>query len=605
MRLDDPKFNNKHCKACIKRNIAKYGSFDVLCDGITVEQDVKFAMKNGMDEETARWLYDSVYFFGKVYGQPAREYQKPILLCTARRMVGRQCRQTGKTLSITQKLVKFAVTNEKKTVLILAPTEKQIKKIWDEYLFRDCIDQCPEIKASVIGASQKPYYNVKFDNGSSILLMIANEGARGQTADIIYIDEAAIIGADMLNSIMMTIASKGPEAVIYLTSTPKGRGNYFFRACKEFKNYQEFHITIDDVEIMRDQREEYRELLGEDGYGQECMAEFPDGAGGPFSYAGIDLAKVEYDYKNCVKEPGMLYFGGVDWNGPNVGSHFYVVGFDPDSLRMKVVDKQVIASATWNSISAKNMLIDLNRKWNCKAWMCDYGYGHTIIEEIRMMSVKAGNGLHPDQMLKHIIEAVEFGASLILEDQFTKEEVKKTQRAFIVSQVSRLFEVHNNAVPISFSKKDADLIKSLESYKLLTVTDKGVEKFGFDKDAGIEDHLIDAFCLAIYGIVKNYSELFKKVILHAKLMLGRNILAPPEEKDERIIYGGSIVLLTDSSPEPIHLDARKIKDPSEAQADIIISRSITKSGIKRSFGGTNISNVIRSRGGYIKRTNGF
>jgi hypothetical protein len=88
-------------------------------------------------------------------------------------------------------------------------------------------------------------------------------------------------------------------------------------------------------------------------------------------------------------------------------------------------------------------------------------------------------------------------------------------------------------------------------------------------------------------------------------MLGRNILAPPEEKDERIIYGGSIVLLTDSSPEPIHLDARKIKDPSEAQADIIISRSITKSGIKRSFGGTNISNVIRSRGGYIKRTNGF
>jgi hypothetical protein len=605
MRFDDPKFDNKHCKACIKRNIAKYGSFNIRCDGITVEQDVKFAMANGMDEETARWLYDSVYFFGKVYGYPARLYQEPILYCTARRIVGRQCRQTGKTLSITQKLVRFAVTNEKKTVLILAPTEKQIKKIWDEYLFRDCIDQSPEIKQSVTAASQKPYYNVKFDNGSSILLMIANEGARGQTADIIYIDEAAIIGAEMLNSIMMTIASKGDEAVIYLTSTPKGRGNYFFRACKEFQNYQEFHITIDDVEIMHNQRAEYRDLLGETGYMQECMAEFPDGAGGPFSYAGIDLAKTEYDYNQCAKEPGLLYFGGVDWNGPNIGTYFYVLAFNPDKLTMKVVDKEVIASANWNSIVAKNALIELNRKWNCKSWMCDYGYGHTIIEEIRMMSIKAGNGDHPDQNLKHVIEAVEFGAPIIIEDQFTKEEVKKTQRAFMVSQISRLFEPHNKAVPISFSSKDVDLIKSLELYKLLSITDRGVEKYGFEKDAGIEDHLIDAFCLAIYGIVKHYSELFRKVILNAKLMHGRNILTPPPENDERVIYAGSIVLLTDNSPEPIHLDHRKIKDPTERAADIIISRSITKSGIKRSYGGPSINSVMRSRGGYIKRTEGF
>lgn len=603
MRLDDDKFNNPHCRACIKRNIAKYGEFKIQCKGITVEQDVAFAMQKGMDEETARWLYDTEYFFNKVYQHAARDYQVPILLCTATRLVGRQCRQTGKTLSITQKLIHFASVNEKKTVLILTPTEKQIKKIWDEYLFRDAIDQSPELKQSVVGASQKPYYNIKFDNGSSILLMIANEGARGQTADIIYIDEAAIIGAEMLNSIMMTIASKGPDATIYLTSTPKGRGNYFYRGCKEFKNYQEFHITIDDVEVMRDQREEYLDLLGEDGYSQECMAEFPDGTGGPFSYKGIDLAKVLYSYEACVKEPGYLYFGGVDWNGPNIGSHFYVLGFDPDKLTMKVVDKKVVASASWNSTVAKNALIDLNRKWDCKSWMCDYGYGHTIIEEIRAMSVKMGSGPHPDQMLKNIIEAVEFGANVIIEDKFTHEELKKTQRAFIVSQVSRLFEVHNGAVPIQFSSKDGDLIKSLESYKLLTITDRGVEKYGFDKDAGIEDHCIDAFMLAIYGVIKHYSDLFRKVILNSKLLLGRDLLNPPPETDEKTIYAGSIVLLTDNSPEPIYLDSSKIKEHNEDTRDIIVSRSITKSGVKRSYGGANLKGVMRSRGGIIKRTN--
>ena len=174
MNLEAKCFKNKLCKTCIKKNIAKYGSFNCKCDGITIEDDVAFAIKNGMAEHDARWAYDPCYFFEKVYGAAPRWYQKPILMCSSRNLVSRQCRQSGKTLAITMKIMHYVITNERKSVIILTPQEKQIKKIFDEYIHRDCINKSKEIKASLTSSVQKPYYQVTFDNGSNVKLMVAN-----------------------------------------------------------------------------------------------------------------------------------------------------------------------------------------------------------------------------------------------------------------------------------------------------------------------------------------------------------------------------------------------------------------------------------------------
>ena len=208
-------------------------------------------------------------------------------------------------------------------------------------------------------------------------------------------------------------------------------------------------------------------------------------------------------------------------------------------------------------------------------------------------------------MIKHIIEAVEFGSFLEIEDPFTKEEVKKTTKSFAVTQVSKIFEPNPQGyVPISFSKYDKELIDSLENYKLLQITDRGVEKYGFDKKDGFEDHAIDAFILAIYGIIKNYNELFKRMLAQSKLLNGKAIMQPPPEPEGKVVYAGSIVLLTDNSPEPIHLDSSKIKEPSEREP-IIVSRSITKSGLKRNYKMSSLHDIMRSRGGQVKRSLNF
>jgi hypothetical protein len=601
--LNSKCFKNKYCQDCINKNIEKYGTFKINCNGITVDQDVAFAIKNGIDEHDARWMYDARYFFEKTYGSKPRWYQEPILLCTSKNLVSRQCRQSGKTLAIAMKLMHFVVTNDGKTVLVVAPNEKVVKKIYDEYIWRDCLGKSEELKTSVKSRTQKPYYQVEFCNNSKIMLMIANESARGQTNDWLYVDEAALIPKEMLNSIIMTSASKGDDAVLIETSTPRGRGDMFFQACKEDPVFNEYHVPISIIDEMKAMVNRFKKLLGETGFIQECEAEFPDISGGPFNFKGIDLSKSDYDYENCAPQQGIIYIGGVDWNGPSIGTYFYVIGFNPTDYSIIIVDKRVVSSANWNSLIAKQTLLDLNRKWNCKHWMTDYGYSHSIIEELKAYSMKiaAQSGTsHPDSQIKNILEAIEFGSLMDVTDPFTKEETKKTTKSFIISQVSRLFEPQNNAVAIRISKNDEELVKSLENYKLLSISSRGYEQYGFEKGDGIEDHCIDALSLAIFGVVKYYSELFKRII-YSSVTLGvtnaiLNTVSKPEVIDAR---GRNILLISNSDDTPIHLDGSKIKNPEE-QMETFISRTFGKSGIKHR--GDYTTENMRQRSGIIKRS---
>lgn len=607
VNLNQSCFKNKHCQACITKNIAKYGSFDIQCSGITVEKDVKFAIDNGIDEHEARWMYDPCYFFEKVYGSKPRWYQEPILLCTSANLVSRQCRQSGKTLAIIIKIMHFLIANENQTVLVITPNESQVKKIYEEYVLRDCVYKSDEMKESVVSKTQKPYYKVEFCNGSKIQLMIAGETVRGQTGTWIYIDEAALIGSELLNSILMTIASKGDAAVTIQTSTPKGRGNQFYKACKEFSNYNEYHVSIYDIEEMKNLIPSFRRQLGETGFMQEAVAEFPDISGGPFNYAGIDAARTPYEYEDCTPSDGVIYIGGVDWNGPTIGTYFYVISFNPDTYEIKIVDKRIVSSANWNSLVAKEALIELNRRWKCKHWMCDYGYSSSIIEELRAYSMKVASSLgnlHPDSQIKFTLETVEFGSILNVTDPFTKEELKKTTKAFIISQVSRLFEPNKDGqVAIQISEYDEELIKALENYKLLNVTTRGFEQYGFEKGAGVEDHILDALNLAIYGVVKYYNELFKRVVYHAVTIgVSNKIVKDALGNKEQIDLRGKDALLLSGNDDP-HEDIGKQYRPPPPDGNVVSSRSFGRAGlVSRSFNGG--ANPFKARSNIIKRTLG-
>jgi hypothetical protein len=137
----------------------------------------------------------------------------------------------------------------------------------------------------------------------------------------------------------------------------------------------------------------------------------------------------------------------------------------------------------------------------------------------------------------------------------------------------------------------------------LQITTTGQDKYGIDPKDGVEDHAVDAFILACYGVIKYYNELFKRIIYASVGFNAESILVPPPEPehDNKIIAGG-IILLTDNSPELIYLDDSKIKDPTEIR-EIIISRTFSKSMKKRCYTQGNFSGIMKGRGGLVRRTN--
>jgi hypothetical protein len=505
------------------------------------------------------------------------------------------------------KIMHFLHVNKNETVLVVGPNEKVIKKIYDEYIWRDCINKSPELKDSVKSKTQKPYYQVEFCNNSKVMAMIANESARGQTTSWLYADEAAIIPNEMLNSIIMTMASTGEAATLIESSTPKGRGNLFYKSCKEDPVFNEFHVPISVIDEMKGNRERFIRILGETGFIQECEAEFPETSGGPFNYRGIDLAKSDYEYADCKFQEGLIYIGGVDWNGPGIGSYFTVLEFNPMEFSVRVVERQVVSSANWNSLVAKQTLIELNRKWKCLHWMVDYGYSQSIVEELKSYSMQITNQVghkHPDAKLKHIIDPVEFGALIIVEDPFTKEENKKTTRSFMVGQIARLFEPANDVVGFRYPKSDEEITKSLENYKLLGITTRGYEQYGFSKGDGIEDHLQDSLNLAVYGIIKYYSELFKRIIYRSVTLNSKEAMLNSASRHDILdLRGKNITLISDDDPGEISQDQHKLIDRPD-KFETAASKTFGRSGAVRRSIGSDFNTRMSNRGGIIRRTIG-
>ncbi|MDY0198781.1 MAG: LAGLIDADG family homing endonuclease, partial [Tenuifilaceae bacterium] len=249
-----------------------------------------------------------------------------------------------------------------------------------------------------------------------------------------------------------------------------------------------------------------------------------------------------------------------------------------------------------------DITVEVNNSFVANGVICH----NSTYEELKLYSVRVEQDRacvpsHPDAMIKHILEPVNFGGWTEIEDPFTKEIVKKTTKSFIVSQISRLFEPNDGKVPVSISASDHELIKCLENYKLINITSKGVEQYGFDKKGDIEDHPIDSWGLAIYGIVKYYNDLFKRIVAMSVSIDAKSILAPKTDIDNSIYidHSQSIVLLTDNSPEPIYLDEKSLRkyEPKDENLLPVITRTFNKNMQKPR------NNVFKRNRHIISRTN--
>ena len=166
-------------------------------------------------------------------------------------------RQTGKSTVVSMLAAKFALSHDKKHVLIVSVTEDQAKEMLDKIY-----DYIYTIFPKAIKKSKQHTNKEKITltNGSLIRTKAVGQGgkgARGFTIDMLIADEAAFMPEDVWPAVTPMLLTTGGD--IILISTPFGRQNYFYKCFKD-PNFKVWHVNTIDAIGQREVCESWTQL---------------------------------------------------------------------------------------------------------------------------------------------------------------------------------------------------------------------------------------------------------------------------------------------------------------------------------------------------------
>lgn len=513
------RMDNPTCRECHNRFRKKYPnqSFDIECQGIYQEEDfLMLSEKTGLPYDMTREVLDRVYWAeqhikvtdekGDMIPFKARDYQCPVLACTARRKVDRMGRGLGKTtLGIIEEL-HTAMNRKNYSILVLCPAKSQAQKWFDDLIWQ--IENDESMRDSLTSKRQQPFFMLQFRNGTTISIFTAGSQS-GRDADVIRSQSPRRVRLeeqDLLSDgdykAVMPLLRRYKDSEFHGASTPTGARSIYWEMCQRFTDYQEFYAPISvhpdwskDME-MRCRREARTETV----YQHEFLAEFGELEQGVFKAGFIDAALSHYSYIDCQFDKNKKYYMGVDWNGKGTGTRIRIIEYDTDTHKRKMVAAHAVdwpGATTQDSIEA---IRDYNRVWHCDSVYIDKGYGHVQDEMLRMVGKMADN--LDDKRLLHI-NVIDFGAKLKTNSLIPnrgdtryrqKEEIERPTKPFMVEGTVMCME----KVLFEFSDQDTILDNQMRAYRVKTWSSHGFPgSFTSGKEG---DHDLDATMLALLGI---------------------------------------------------------------------------------------------------------
>lgn len=202
-------------------------------------------------------------------------------------------RQVGKSVICAMDAAQYAVSNPKKTILMIAPTERQAYELFSKTLDYLLVHHKNSIKK---GKDRPTKSKINLKNGTKIYCLptgISGLGIRGLTVHRLYVDEASRIPDEVWTAVTPMMLTTAGSTI--LLSTPAGREGYFYKCWinedEAFNSYVRFSTDSEKVikerelcvtwtEYQRDAaltllaRERAR--MGELQYAQEYMGQFVD-----------------------------------------------------------------------------------------------------------------------------------------------------------------------------------------------------------------------------------------------------------------------------------------------------------------------------------------
>lgn len=463
------------CKNCIVSHCKnKLYSFDILCNHIP---EAEFTLDKKIREELsttgAFWamaISDISFFAEHVCGFIPRAAQKEVLLCSAKKIVLRLPRQSGKTIAICIKALFHALTNPRTRVLIVTPFETQVLNILSK--MNDIISDSP-VKEFVYMSKKGKYYtsqpfNINFKNGSQISAYNVNQSGgtniRGQSGHFLILDELDYIAKEAVEAVL-PIMNANPDIKLLAASTPSGIKSFFWNWCHA-DDFKEVHYKYPEMEhysVALD--EEWKKSTEADVYKREILAEFTVQEAGVFNNLYIDKAVDDYYFDDLVRFPERVQRGiytiGVDWNESLAGVHIIVTKFDAESNKYIIQNLEIIPPSTFTQIKAVNRILELNEIYQPKHIVVDVGFGITQIQMLKKYGVE-----NPETHIEDRLVPLEYSSYVEITDPITGKPSKQKLKPLLVSVTTRYLENNRLILPKN-QDYPSKLVGQMRDYKIV------------------------------------------------------------------------------------------------------------------------------------------
>jgi hypothetical protein len=419
-------------------------------------------------------------------------YQEIMTRCTATRQVFRIGRRSGKTWTIVARILHKMFTEPNFSVIAIAPNLAQVDILFEAA--EDFIHTSPTLKHTNFRSKKSPPRELELPNGSQMRGFIAgSDMVRGQSAKLIVIDEADHVKASDFSAVM-AILSEFTDSILLAASTPSGAHSKFYDWNHD-PQFRAFHFpSMCRPKWTQDMEFEQRKENPGAKYDREVLANFTEIAEGVFQLDDIDEALERcgnYVYGDHKRQDDWIYTFGVDWNPVN-GTEVYVTGIDPDDGFMRPVEKSIVFREGATQIDSMSEIIRLNRKWIPSKINADIGAGATQVQLLKEFGKRSPRG-SVDSNLEHIIEAIDFGSKIEINDPSTNLMTKTYAKPAIVEAAIRFFE----AGVIGLSKSDPELEKQLRGFIVKKINGNRPVYGMVTED--LQDHALDAFVLSLFA----------------------------------------------------------------------------------------------------------
>lgn len=331
------------------------------------------------------------------------KWQKDVL-GTAGNIVLRSGRQVGKSTVISIKAAEYAVSNSKKSIMIISATERQAYLLFSKVLAYIHDHHKHLIKS---GKEKPTKSEIKLKNGSIIRCIptgLDGLGIRGYTVDLLIADEAAFIPQEVWPAVTPMLATTG--GTIILLSTPFGKGGYFYE-CFSNPSFTPFHISSPDVAESRDEPQRTRmiEFLDKEQkrmtklqYAQEYLGEFVDELRQLFPDELI--RKTQTLKRPLTITPGRKYFLGVDVARMGEDQSTFEI-FDATDKKLILQVESMVTTKTYTTQTSSS-IVQLEKQYKFQKIGVDgAGVGAGVFDQLlnepetRLKSVDLNNATKP------------------------------------------------------------------------------------------------------------------------------------------------------------------------------------------------------------------